>query len=176
MARILANLELWTTNFSNGRNYLAIRISVIRGLRSAVLVVYELASYLWFFLKLKRLYNRAHRVTERTEIKAMSRRWGDGTKREVGVAYSFLITLEINALSIESLIKQANNLRRSTHRWCLRGYQCFVLITLRSLHFSVWHFFRDLCLGESLSLPNTEYPSFCYVVWGGDIEKMDGNR
>ena len=45
----------------------------------------------------------------------MSRRWGDGTKREVGVAYSFLITLEINALSIESLIKQANNLRRSTH-------------------------------------------------------------
>ena len=175
MALILANLDLWTTNFSNGTNYLAIRISVIRGIRSAVLVVDELTSYLWLFLKLKCLYNRAHRVTERTEIKAMSRRWG-WHKERGGVAYSFLITLEINALSIESLIKQANNLRRSTHWRCLRSLHCFVLITLRSLHFSVWHFVRDLCLGESLSLPNSEYPSFCYVVWGGDIEKMDGNR
>ena len=85
MTLILANLDLWvwtltfeywTTNFSNDTNYLAIRISVIRGIRSAVLVVYELTSYLWFFLKLKRLYNKSHRATERTEIKAMSRRWG----------------------------------------------------------------------------------------------------
>ena len=76
MTLILANLDLWTTIFSNGTNYLAIRSSVIRGIRSAVLVVDELASYLWFFLKLKCLYNRAHRATERTEVKAMSRRWG----------------------------------------------------------------------------------------------------
>ena len=105
MALILANLDLWTTNFSNGTNYfnlwalsfahwtlcsepltttnfsngtnyLAIRFRAIRGIRSAVLVVYELTSYLWLFLKLKRLYNRAHRATERMEIKAMSRRWG----------------------------------------------------------------------------------------------------
>ena len=42
--------------------------------------------------KLKRLYNKAHRATERTEIKAMSR-GANGTKSDGGAAYRFLITL-----------------------------------------------------------------------------------
>lgn len=31
----------------------------------------------------------------------------------------------------------------------------FILITLRTLPFAVWHFVRDLSLGESLSLQNS---------------------
>jgi len=42
--------------------------------------------------KLKRLYNKAHRATERTELKAMSR-GANGTKSDGGAAYRFLITL-----------------------------------------------------------------------------------
>ena len=38
--------------------------------------------------KLKVLYNKVHRVTEETEVKAMSRRC-DGTKSDGGVAYRF---------------------------------------------------------------------------------------
>ena len=42
--------------------------------------------------KLKVLYNKAHGVTERTEI--MQRYGGaDGTKSDGGIAYRFLITL-----------------------------------------------------------------------------------
>ena len=41
--------------------------------------------------KLKRLYNKAHRGTEGTELKAMSR-GANGTKSNGGVAYRFLLT------------------------------------------------------------------------------------
>ncbi|MEZ7747390.1 hypothetical protein [Prevotella jejuni] len=50
----------------------------------------------------------------------------NGAKSDGGIAYRFLITIGINALDIKSLIKYANNLRRSTHRQCLRDYHCFV--------------------------------------------------
>ena len=42
--------------------------------------------------KLKRLYNKAHRATERTEIKQYHG-GADGTKSDGGIAYRFLITL-----------------------------------------------------------------------------------
>ena len=42
--------------------------------------------------KLKRLYNKAHRGTERTEIKAMTR-GAKGTKSDGGAAYRFLINI-----------------------------------------------------------------------------------
>ena len=50
----------------------------------------------------------------------------NGAKSDGGIAYRFLITFGISALGIKSLIKYANNLRRSTHRQCLRDYHCFV--------------------------------------------------
>ena len=36
--------------------------------------------------------------------------------------------------------------RRSMHRRCLRDFHCFVLIILRPLRVSVWHFLRNLTL------------------------------
>ena len=76
--------------------------------------------------KLKSLHNKAHRVTERTEVKAITRRcrWHiERRRRSVQVPYNFWI----NCLYIESLIKLANMLRRSMHRRCLRDYHYFVL-------------------------------------------------
>ena len=39
----------------------------------------------------------------------------DGTKTDGGVAYSFLITLDVNTLNRKCLIELSNNLRCSTH-------------------------------------------------------------
>ena len=86
--------------------------------------------------KLKVLYNKVHRVTEETEVKAMSRRC-DGTKSDGGVAYRFQITFGIKTFEHKVAKKFADKLRRSVHRRCLRGCSFFVLITLRSLLFSV---------------------------------------
>lgn len=65
------------------------------------------------------------RHTEGAEVKTMAQSC-NGAKGDGGIAYRFLITIGINALGIKSLIKYANNLRRSTHRQCLRDYHCFV--------------------------------------------------
>lgn len=78
----------------------------------------------------------------------------NGAKSDGGIAYRFLITFGINALGIKSLIKYANNLRRSTHRQCLRDYHCFVWIILRTLLFSVWHFIKVINLAGTLFTPN----------------------
>ena len=112
---------------------------------------------------------------DKTEIKAMSRRWRRHKVRG-RVAYILLIISEMNALGIEAQIKLTNYLRRSTPRRYLCGYHCFVLILLRTLHYSVWHFVRDLSLGEFLSLQNTGDPIeeelgifpnsfYLYIIW-----------
>ena len=41
-------------------------------------------------------------------------------------AYRFLIRFKLNVLCIITLTKFANKLRRSTHRRCLRNYQCSI--------------------------------------------------
>ena len=66
--------------------------------------------------KLKVLYNKVHRVTEETEVKAMSRRC-DGTKSDGGVAYRFQITFGIKALSIKLL----KSLQTSSVALCTNG-------------------------------------------------------
>lgn len=65
----------------------------------------------------------AHGVTEATEV-TQCHGGADGTKTDGGVAYSFLITLDVNTLNRKCLIELANNLRRSTYRRYLRAYQC----------------------------------------------------
>ena len=49
---------------------------------------------------------------------------------------------------LKLIIELANKLRRSIHRRCLRDFHCFVLIILRPLLFSVWHFVRNLTLSS----------------------------
>ena len=50
----------------------------------------------------------------------------DSTKTDGGVAYSFLITLDVNTLNRNCLIELANSLRRSMHQQCLRDFHSFV--------------------------------------------------
>ena len=83
----------------------------------------------------------------------------DGTKSDGGVAYRFLITLLDKRFVYKLLMGLANYLRCSTHRQYLHVYQCFVLISFRTLLHSVWHFISDLSLGESFSLQNSEASS-----------------
>ena len=122
--------------------------------------------------KLKLSYNKAHRGTERTEIKAMSRRcrWHKERRRcSIQISDNF----RVNALCINSLIKFGNKLRSSTHRRCLRVYQWFVLIILRTLRSSVWHLAKDLSLGGLLSLQNSEEPIFLLRTdKNGKVEKI----
>lgn len=67
----------------------------------------------------------AHGVTEATEV-MQCHGGADGTKTDGGVAYSFLITLEVNTLNRKCLIELANNLRCSMHQQCLRDFHSFV--------------------------------------------------
>ena len=62
----------------------------------------------------KLLYIMAHGVTEATEV-TQCHGGADSTKTDGGVAYSFLITLDVNTLNRKCLIELANNLRSSTH-------------------------------------------------------------
>ena len=71
--------------------------------------------------KLKRLYNKAHRATERTEIKAISRRcrWHiERRRRSVQIPDNFCDKW----FEHKSLTKFANFLRSSLHRRCLRAF------------------------------------------------------
>ena len=67
----------------------------------------------------------AHGVPEATEITQCHGGAG-GTKTVGGVAYSFLITLDVNTLNRKCLIEQSNNLRRSIHQQCLHDFHSFV--------------------------------------------------
>ena len=67
----------------------------------------------------------AHGVTEATKV-TQCHGDADGTKNDGGVAYSFLITLDVNTLNRKCLIEQSNNLRRSIHQQCLRDFHSFV--------------------------------------------------
>ena len=89
----------------------------------------------------------SHGGTERTEVKPIlqrCRRHKERRRCSVQIPYNFWI----NCLCIESLIELANILRRSMHRRCLCDFHCFVLIILRPLFFSVWHFLRNLTLSS----------------------------
>ena len=81
----------------------------------------------------------AHKVTEATEVTEVTQCHGgaDNTKTDGGVAYSFLITLDVNTLNRKCLIELANNLRLSMHQRYLRDFHCFVLIILCTLLFFV---------------------------------------
>lgn len=78
----------------------------------------------------------AHGVTEATEV-TQCHGGADGTKTDGGVAYSFLITLDINTLNRKCLIELANNLRCSTHNSASVTFIALFLISLYTLRSSV---------------------------------------
>ena len=58
----------------------------------------------------------------------------------------------------------ANKLRRSMHRRCLRDFHCLVLIILRPLLFSVWHFLRNLTLSDKIYHSKILKNRFYYLI------------
>ena len=78
----------------------------------------------------------AHGVTEATEI-TLCHGGADGTKSDGGVAYSFLITLDVNTLNRKCLIELASNLRSSTHNSASVPFIALFLISLCTLLFFV---------------------------------------
>ena len=50
------------------------------------------------------------------------------------------------------------------HRRCLRDFHCFVLIILRPLLFSVWHFLRNLTLSDKIYHSKILKNRFYYLI------------
>lgn len=78
----------------------------------------------------------AHGVTEATKV-TQCHGDADGTKTDGGVAYSFLITLDVNTLNRKCLIELANNLRCSAHNSASVTFIALFLISLCTLRSSV---------------------------------------
>ena len=75
--------------------------------------------------QLKLLCNMSHRVTERTEVRVMLRRWR-WHKEQRRCSVQLPDNSWDNVLHNKLLIELANYLGYSTHRRCLRGFHCFV--------------------------------------------------